>query len=273
MNIYSIETPFNIELKFQISSFGQRLLAWLIDLIAIYAYNLVFMLFIFSNLRSVELEALSGMEAEQALMLLLLVIPSTFYHLACQILWNGRSLGKYVIGLKVVNAENGGALRTSQAVIRNVICFPNFILGAMFIAILPLGIMGILVALGLSALPDIIVMLVNGKNQKIGDLLAGTMVIQANYKPDIHQTIFYDLEVSESYTIQYPGVSALSDLEINGLNKIVKSPGYYTPEYLQQITEKLEQKMGMVSKEYDAVDFFRKVILDYNYYHQQIKSV
>ncbi|OJU75962.1 MAG: hypothetical protein BGO09_14165 [Bacteroidetes bacterium 47-18] len=272
MNIYSIETPFNIELKFRISSFGSRLLAWLIDFVAIYAYNLVFMLFIFHNLRSLDIKALSDMDTEQALMVLLLIIPSTFYHLTCQILWNGRSLGKYVMGLKVVNAENGGAISTAQAVIRNILCFPNFILGMMFLAIMPASLIVMLMIIGLSAVPDVLFVLVNARSQKMGDLLAGTMVIQANYKPDIHQTIFQEFEDPVAYTMLYPGVSALSDVEINGLNKIVKSTEYYSPEYLQKITFRLEQKLEAQSREYDPIDFFSRVIRDYNYYHQQTKS-
>lgn len=273
MNIYSIETPFNIELKFQISSFGKRLTAWLIDLVAVYAYNLVFMLFIFNNLRSLKLNTLSDMDGEYTLMILLLIIPSTFYHLTSQVIWNGRSLGKYAMGLKVVNAENGGAIRTSQAVIRNLVCVPNFMLGLVFLAVEPVSLVGVLMIIGLSALPDVIFVLANGKSQKMGDLLAGTMLIQVNYKPDIHQTIFQEIGTAAPYKLRYPGVSALSDMEINGLNKIVKSTELYAPEYLQKITFKLEQKIGATGTEHDPIDFFRSIIRDYNYYHQQIKSV
>src|SRR5690606_25684918 len=90
------------------------------------------------------------------------------------------------------------------------------------------------------SIPDVIFLMVNEKNQRIGDLVAGTMLIQSNYNPDISLTIFQEVSETSEYQIVYSNVSALSDVEINGLYKIVKSPRNYSPEYLGKIVQRLE---------------------------------
>lgn len=272
MNIYSIQTPFHIELKLQIASFGKRLLAWLIDFVAIYAFNLVFAIFIFENLTDINFDRMIKYGGYEILIILCLFIPSTFYHLIMQLATNGRSLGKYVMQLRVINAHDGSAASNIQLVIRNLLCPVNYILGFMFYAISPIAFIGIFFIMCIFALPDIISALASHKSQKLGDIFAGTIVVQTQSKSDIQRTIFMELDNTTDYQLQYPMVHVLSDSEINGLNKIIQNYKQYEHSYLYTLVERLEKKIQSTAQQMQPLDFFKQIIHDYNYYHQNNQS-
>lgn len=265
MNIYSIQTPFNIEIKLEIASFSKRLWAWLIDLIAIYAYNLVLAIFIFSNLSMFN----SSMDSEHILTIILLFIPSTFYHLVSQLIFNGRSLGKYVMNIKVVNMEDGGAATLSQIALRNLLCLVNFFLGILFYAINPPFFLLVLFILSIVASQDILSVLIQKNKQKIGDIVAGTIVVVNKKKSNIGQTIYLEVQTEDNYQFQYPQVQLLSDNEINGLQKILQNQKVYNKEYLERLSERIEQKIGTNRQQIEPILFFKKIIEEYNYYYQK----
>lgn len=275
MNIYSIQTPFNIELKVKTATLGRRLLAWLIDYIVVFFYSLLMVLLLFGSFNKIsELNAISSMDAINIFLVILIVIPIVFYHLISQVITNGRSIGKMIMKLKVVNVNNGGSVGISQLAIRNILYFPNFLMVLVVYATYqPLFLVLVFGIIAFFSIPDVIFLMVNEKNQRIGDLVAGTMLIQSNYNPDISLTIFQEVSETSEYQIVYSNVSALSDVEINGLYKIVKSPRNYSPEYLGKIVQRLESKLKANSLEIDALDFFQAVIKDYNHYHQKGKNI
>ncbi len=78
-------------------------------------------------------------------------------------LTRGKSLGRLVMGTRVVR-DDGGAIRLRHAVIRALV--------------------GVLEIWGLFAAPAVICSLANAKGKRVGDLLAGTYVVrERGYKP------------------------------------------------------------------------------------------
>jgi uncharacterized RDD family membrane protein YckC len=269
MNVYTIQTPLNITLNFQIANLGRRLLAWLIDFLALYAFNLVFGIFIFTDLANINIKSITSMGMLEILLIILLIIPSTLYHMLSQLMWNGYTLGKYVMKIKVVNKNDGGAASSQQIIIRNLFSVSNIILGMTFIAINPIILIPFFFTLSIVCIPDIISILAQKESQKIGDLLAGTMVIATNYQPDIEATIFKDINIDANYNVTYPFAIRLSDNEINGLNNMIKNPSFYTKDYIDKIAHRIAEKLNTEIKEPSHLDFFESIIHDYNYLHLQ----
>ncbi len=271
MKIFSISTPLNIELKFQLASFKARLGAWLIDFVVIYAYNLVMLIFLFNNLSSINLSKLSNGDAVQIGIVLLLYIPSTLYHLASQLIWRGRSLGKWLMHIKVVNIHDGRVPSTQQILLRNLLCIPNYLLGFCMIAVNPYALFGFLIVLGVTAIPDLAAILFQKQHQKIGDIIAGTLSVRTDYDADLKHTIFMEVKDLENYQIQYENVLQLTDFEINKLNNILHKKDNYDTSYLNKITAKIEAKIKAKNKQNTNLDFYHQLIQDYNYIYQQKK--
>jgi uncharacterized RDD family membrane protein YckC len=96
MNIISITTSQNIELEYELGSVGDRILGSIIDGIIKTAYAIFVMAtFVFGNSR-----VFSGL---YIVFLVLLALPFVFYNLASELLLNGQSVGKKVMGIKVIS--------------------------------------------------------------------------------------------------------------------------------------------------------------------------
>jgi uncharacterized RDD family membrane protein YckC len=110
MSEIRVMTNFNIELEFPAAPFHRRLLAWFIDMAVLIIYMIL-------AIRLLDWMAkVAGNSASWAILMLLL-IPFLTYHLLCEVLMNGQSIGKKITGLRVVN-ENGGQPSIGQYVIR-----------------------------------------------------------------------------------------------------------------------------------------------------------
>ena len=88
MSVIRIMTNFNIELEFPAAPFHRRLLAWLLDIIILFIITRV----------SIELINLAGKRSSGTnlsnILSVILVIFLLSYHLICEVLMNGQSLGK-----------------------------------------------------------------------------------------------------------------------------------------------------------------------------------
>src|SRR5438270_11489572 len=99
MSVIHIRTNFNIDLEFPAASFGRRLVAWAIDVVVMIVYVAIAVQLLnwaFKN---------TG-EMVGWVIFTLLLLPLLTYHLMCEIFMNGQSIGKKILGLKVIN-ENG----------------------------------------------------------------------------------------------------------------------------------------------------------------------
>src|SRR3982750_1613538 len=96
MLIVKLDTGFNIEVEFAVTPFHKRLFSWLIDVVILAAYSLLG-------------EKLLGkaLSTETTWVFVLFGLPPLFYHLVCEILLNGQSVGKKAMGIKVITADGG----------------------------------------------------------------------------------------------------------------------------------------------------------------------
>jgi uncharacterized RDD family membrane protein YckC len=148
-------TPEAVPLEFQTANVGSRILAYVIDMAVVVAG-------IFAGLFAV---ALLGQATDLvvpdwvAITIVLVLLPSWWlgYFIAFETLWRGRTLGKAALGLRVVTTE-GAPVRFRHAAIRSL-----------------LGIVDIAIASGFFA---VMFILLTRDNQRLGDLVAGTLVLR-----------------------------------------------------------------------------------------------
>ena len=264
MSIIRVATNFNIDLEFAAAPFHRRFLAWLLDVCVL----LLYFLFV-SKVLWVSGDNQGALQNEEAQIVLqmILVIPALMYHFICEVLLKGQSVGKRIMDLRVVT-EEGGRPSVGQLLIRWFIRTSDYMV-ILIMLYAPVGFGGdtqffwqVAAAFGL-LVADIILANSSRKNQRLGDMLAHTMLIRSQQKADIHETIF--LEVREGYTPQFPEVMRLSDRDINALKGILdaakKSDDYNLAD---RAAEKIKNHLHIQSH-LSPFDFLEILLKDYNF--------
>lgn len=245
-----LDTGFNIEVDFLLPGFFKRFLAWAIDNTIIIAYYLVG-----ANLLGGWLSSGDNRIWAWALF----SIPPLFYHLLCELFLNGQSIGKKATRIKVISAD-GGEPTISQYLIRwlfRLADLPVWILPSIFYEALPWW-CSIFLFSGLACL------LATPYSQRIGDLVAGTLLIDTRNRTSWQDTVF--TELSDDYKPRYPQVMQLSDKDINTLKSIINSvskSGDY--DLSMRIADRIRSKLDIYSDQ-DSLEFLQTLLKDYNYY-------
>lgn len=267
MALFTVTTPFNIDLEFSLAAFYKRMFAWMIDLLLIFIYCYVMRFFVYKNvISSTDWKAETENKLSITLSLFTIYIPVLLYHLLFEVFMNGRSPGKFFLGMKVMNKE-GASATLSQLLLRWILCLPNYFLILVVYIYEPMAFLAVTMALGITALPDIISIAVTARSQRLGDLAAGTVVVDTKYKMDIQETIYVEVDTA-AYEPRYPQVLKLTDRDISGIRnllsgKITKESENYMYRVAYRIEEVLQVKMN------GDPDFFLQTLLkDYNYLTQ-----
>lgn len=162
LDLYAVRTPEMVDFHFQLAGPCSRFLAWVIDELVQWA---LFVLVLVIGLVVGISGAIVG--GELGLLGLAIIVLATFairsfYHIVFEMRWNGQSPGKRALRLRVLS-EEGTRVSFHQSMTRNLLRFLDGMpLGALFMSYL----------FGLTA------MLVSSKRQRVGDLLAGTVVVR-----------------------------------------------------------------------------------------------
>jgi len=256
MAIITVGTPFNIDLEFRVAAFGKRLLAWFIDITIISLYFVLVLLFVAPLLGY-------GEAVSTAAMLLVVVLPVILYQVLFELMMNGQTIGKKVAGIKVIDIE-GREPTWGQYISRWMLCIGN-----LFIFIIPYYILTnfiFLFAFLVVYLPDFLSVMISAKNQRLGDLAAGTVVIDKNYRPSIHETIYLEIDEAE-YQPVFPQVMRLSDRDINGIRNLlkIKNKASDTDTYIINVAQKIKTVLSIESDLYPT-HFLALLFTDYNKY-------
>ena len=247
-----LDTGFNIEVEFPVCPFHKRLMAWIIDLFVCWFY--VKIMATFFDLPSFFI-FVSDMQAKG----ILVGLPVLFYHLVCEMTMNGQSVGKMAMGIKVITVD-GGQPGVGQYLIRwifRLVDFPLLVVGAVITNELPWWMFPLVFA-------GLFCVIFTKRSQRIGDLVAGTMLIDLRNRTSWQDTVFTELDAS--YTPRYPQVMQLSDRDINTLKSIIETVKKRRDYDLSlKIAERIKSKLKMESEE-DSFDFLQTLLKDYNYY-------
>jgi uncharacterized RDD family membrane protein YckC len=263
MSTIRIATNFNIDLEFTAAPFHRRLFAWVLDIIVLIFYIYIAIKIIDSFDRS-----FSSYDQEGLWMLMMvLMLPLLTYHLLSEVLMNGQSIGKRIMGLRVIS-ENGSKPSISQYIIRWLIRTSDYMVVVIAIYA-PTGFGGSasfmwqVAAAFCLLIADIILVNASKKNQRLGDMLAHTLLIRTKERADIQDTIF--LHVNDNYTPSFPQVMQLSDRDINALKGILDASRKQNDyDMAERAADKIKNHLKIESH-LSAFDFLEILLKDYNY--------
>jgi uncharacterized RDD family membrane protein YckC len=246
-----LDTGFNIEVDFMIAPFIKRFFAWLIDYMIMIAWAVIM-----NRVFRIGRDYVWELPAWQDV---IIAVPPLIYFPLTEILLNGQTVGKKAMQIKVITID-GGNPSISQFIIRwlfRVIDFPIWILAAIFMGELPWW-SAIFLFGGIGCLIG------TPYTQRIGDIVAGTILIDTRNRTSWEDTVF--TELTDDYQPRYPQVMQLSDKDINTLKGIISAVRKKSDYDLSiRIAARIRSKLH-IEDDQDSLEFLQTLLKDYNYY-------
>ena len=243
---YIIETPENIAFSYEIAGIGSRFMAAILDTILIVLFQALIFLVASVAIRQFAL-AESVLNAGAAILSFVMLWG---YYLLFELIWNGQSPGKRATGLRVVGI-GGHPISFVASALRNIIRLVDFL--PFFYGV------------------GVVVMFIDGRARRLGDLAASTLVVRERGQvtleslttPTVHvddqrlliehldQLLPQDYELLNSYLEQRPSLAA-------DVRKRLAT----------QLAEGLRRRLG-VEAVYDADAFLEHVAEDYRTFQER----
>jgi uncharacterized RDD family membrane protein YckC len=244
-----IETAQHVNINYKPAGISERILAYFVDFIVLGIYWVV--LGMISSL-SDSSGSPGSSEENMWLVYVIILLPVMLYHLVMEILWNGYTVGKWLIGIRVVKLD-GTRPSVSNYLIRWLIRLFEITMTSGVVAFFTL--------------------LLNGKGQRLGDIAAKTCVIKVGKRTKIDDTMFEDID--DNYEAVFPQVVELTDKEISVINEVLKSRrGYDRSAWLTMIARTrvlIQEKTGILNSGMGDIEFLKQIVKDYNALHGRIE--
>lgn len=231
MNI-SISTAHHVDIDYTPAGIFDRILATLID--GAFQFGLLLLGFMF-------IDFLDPVDSPTWFFVILLVIIAS-YHLFCEAVFNGRSLGKYAMRIQVVKL-NGKKLTFWDCMLRWVF-----------------RLVDISISSGAVALISIIA---SKRMQRLGDMAAGTTVIKLGKEVSLKQ--ISEFEAPEDYQVVFQQAALLSDKDIkiikDVLREVLKNNNY---ALLAPLSKKIKEVTG-IETSMIPLEFVETILKDHSH--------
>lgn len=238
MSQLQINTTQNVKINFTASGAGERLLAFIFDMLIKIGYITIL---------NMTVGAFQHMDQwSQIGINTLLGLPVVFYTLILEALLEGQTLGKKIMKIKVVKID-GYQASLADYVVR------------WFFRIVDIYIFGM----------GFFVILFSKRSQRLGDMAAGTAVILLKDKVNISHTILEDLQ--DDYKPTYPTVIKLSDNDARIIKDTFTSAKLSNDyETLIKLRNKIIEVIDVKAVNGNDIQFIDTILKDYNYYTQNM---
>jgi uncharacterized RDD family membrane protein YckC len=232
-----IETTLNINIEHTIASVAERIVSTLIDYLIFVAYYLIIFTFF-------SISGISGYAAY-----VIASLPVLFYDLFLEITMDGQTWGKKVMKIKVVKADGSEPGFTDYLIRWIFRLLENVLL--------------------LGTLP-VVLIIIRGKGQRLGDMAAGTVVVRIEKVHKLGDLLSSAIKTLD-YVPAYESVMILTDKDINTIREVLQFvwKNFGTPESVQMslkaqdaIEKKLDLKSGIT-----PIKFLETIVKDYEYLH------
>ncbi len=234
MQNVAVETTQNVQIKYQLASIGDRILATLVDWLVFVGYFFL-----------AYLVLLPFDENIPPYLLVILFLPTFLYHFICEAFFDGQSIGKKQMNVKVMKLD-GSRPNIGGYLLRWMVRPLDFFMyGAV----------------------AMICISITGKGQRLGDLAAGTTVVKL--KPRVKLDPNEPFNFPEDHVMTFPEVRRLDDQQAALIRESLsyyRDTGNILP--LLKIYEQVKSHLG-VSTDLPAVKFLHTILKDYSHYCSQ----
>ena len=238
MGQIQIQTAQNVVLSFTPASIGDRILAHVIDWTIFIAWFLIFAL-----VGSGMDDALFGSRRIVTFFFIIfMALPVMLYDLLSEVFMNGQTVGKRAMDIRVLALD--GTPPTLGA----------YLLRWIF-RLIDTGIVGSVVAL--------LVVAVNGRGQRLGDIAAGTAVVKL--KQTVSLAHLQLEKIQENYVLMFPEASLLSDYDVATIRAVLKKGKEENNTVLVwEAANKVKEVLG-VQSDMEKLAFLQQILKDHTY--------
>ena len=251
MKSIEFESAQNVKIEYELASVGQRAAAALIDFFAFVIYFIVCGMVIgFTGFFERDLGSFLFFQ------LLIMKLPWIFYNPVIEYLTQGQSLGKYILGIRVVTVS--GERPGLREVFTRWMFKGDFLwISADFFVLFwfAIGLMGIVYA-GTSQ-----------RRQRMGDVMANTIVIKN--KSSVHYTLKDVLSIKnqENYTPEYPQAIRFTDEDMllikNTIQRVRANPNPTTKKFAIELADESARLLGLPETPEKRMKFLQTLLQDY----------
>jgi uncharacterized RDD family membrane protein YckC len=251
MKSIEFESAQNVKIEYELASVAQRAAAAMIDFFAFLIYFIICGMVIgFSG----YFEADYG--SYLFLQLLLIKIPWIFYNPTIEYLTQGQSLGKYILGIRVVTVS--GERPGLREVFTRWIFKGDFLwISADFFILFwfGIGVLGIIYA-GTS-----------DRRQRMGDVMANTIVIKNKSSIKYSLKDVLSIKSQDNYTPVYTDVVRFTDEDMllikNTIQRVRANPNPETKQFAIDLANKSAELMGLEETPKKRLQFLQTLLQDY----------
>ncbi|NVK26485.1 MAG: RDD family protein [Flavobacteriia bacterium] len=240
MKTIDVLTPQNVKLELQLAPAGIRVAAFALD-------QVVFLLSLFLIIYTVG-ELFSYNSTTYEVFIYLIFLPFVvFYSLFMELIWNGQTIGKKIMGIRVMRMD-GEPVGVDEVLSRWFMRLVDILMSAGSLALLMVS--------------------TSRYNQRFGDVLGGTIVVRER---STHQSVSLShvmkLDTKDSYEPVYPRARLLSEDEALLLKRTLvryesrQNEGHQ--KAVLELSNKLEEVLEIKKAEKKHTDFLRTLLKDY----------
>ncbi|MGK6342065.1 RDD family protein [Chryseobacterium sp. DT-3] len=244
MSQIAINTSQNVNINFNIASVGERMLAFIIDLLIKVAYAVI-VFYLFFNIFDLGY-LLAGLDQWSVMAVyIVLTFPVYIYPVVLESLMEGQTPGKKLMKIRVVKIDGYQA------------SFGDYLIRWVFR----------LIDTSVAGVVGLISMIVSKNNQRLGDIASGTAVISLKNNINISHTILEN--INEGYVPSFPQVIALSDNDMRIIkDNYTKALKADDRQIISRLSDKIKSilKLEIDPRKMTERQFINVVIKDYNYY-------
>jgi uncharacterized RDD family membrane protein YckC len=239
MSSFDILTSQNVSVNYNVAGVGNRIAATAIDYVFLGIYMLLISVVVQVNLKITNLFVVA-----------LLYAPVVFYQLLMEIFFNGQSVGKMMMNIRVMKTDG-----TTPSV-------TAYLLRWMF------RLVDITFSMGSVA---VLLIAFSEKAQRLGDLTAGTTVIRLKAKTHLRELV--PVLRNETYQPVYSEVIGLTDQDIRLVKQVLYKQRVSIDTRLAQKMAAHVKKVTGITADTDDNQFLKTILLDYEYYSIQDRHV
>ena len=227
-----VQTSQNVYIHYELASLGARIGAYLIDGLVMAAYIIAALIGYFQLFST-----------QEPWILLILYIPVLFYHLLSELMMDGQSIGKKQLSIKVIKLD-GTQPSLGSYLLRWILRPVDFLF------------------YGTAA---ILCIVIGGKGQRLGDLAAGTTVINTKKKPVLPNKNVLKEGINEDYEPTFRQVSRLSEGDVQIIMEVLSA--YRKTGDVKAVLMLADKTKKLLEIDTDLApeQFLRLVVRDYSH--------
>jgi uncharacterized RDD family membrane protein YckC len=242
MKTISFTTAQYVKIDYELAPAAYRAVASILDIIFFAIYMVIITMIFASNIWDLRSE-----DTLVLMLTILLRLPWLLYSPLMEYFTNGRSLGKMIMGIRVVK-ENGETAGLREYFTRWVFRPIDIWIGGFgFLALLLAG--------------------TTEKRQRLGDLMAQTVVIKTRDTQVYSLRDVLNIKNTDNHTATYPAVTRFSDEDMllikNTILRVQRYPNDANKNFAIELANETAKLIGLPETPQKRMEFLRTVLQDY----------